>query len=263
MALPPRLISSARKGPAPVAPAPLHRPTMMKQGPLSELQKRIGYSFRNSDLLREALTHSSFIKETSAPGRDNELLEFLGDAVLNFLVTVRLVETFPTADEGELSRIRAGMVAATHLARVARALDLGSYLQLGASEERTGGREKTGLAVNAVEALIAAQFLDGGREAASNFVERFVVPGDLSAARAEFAASNYKGALQEFLQARRLGLAQYRVTAETGAEHQRVFTVAVRVGSRVLSRGSGASKKAAEQEAAQAALHFLRNKYHA
>jgi ribonuclease III len=232
----------------------------MAQVSLEQLQSRIGHEFRNRDLLLEALTHSSFARDASSPTRDNELMEFLGDAVLSFVVTVRLVDAFPDCDEGKLSRARAGLVAATHLRKVASELDLGKFLRLGQSEERTGGREKEGLLVNAVEAVIAAIYCDGGIEPARVFIERFVIPEHLDRDAEEFSAPNYKGALQEHLQAQRQGPMQYRIVEEAGAEHRKVFTVEVRAGGNIIGRGTGWTKKAAEQEAARAALAQMSEK---
>jgi ribonuclease III len=229
----------------------------MAQVSLEQLQERIGYKFRKLDLLLEALTHSSFAREASSPTRDNELMEFLGDAVLSFLVTVRLVEAFPEFDEGKLSRARAGLVAATHLQKVAAELDLGKFLRLGPSEERTGGREKTGLLVNAMEAVIAAIYRDGGIEPAGAFIEQFVIPAHLDGDAEEFSAANYKGTLQEHLQAQRQGPVHYRIVEEAGAEHRKVFTVEVRAAGHIIGRGTGWTKKAAEQEAARAALQQM------
>lgn len=227
---------------------------------LEQLQELIDYRFRNRQLLLEALTHSSFAQESSEQGRDNEQLEFLGDAVLNFLVSVRLVDTFPEYDEGELSRARARLVAAPHLAQVAARLELGEYLRLGRGEEKTGGRTKSALLVNALEALIAALHLDGGLERARLFVDQFVLSADLASSAEDLASVDYKSALQEYLQAEHLGLAEYRVVDEAGPEHQKTFTVEVIAGEDLLARGRGGTKKAAEQQAAQVVLERLGRK---
>lgn len=221
------------------------------------LEKRIGYRFRNRDLLTEALTHSSYAQEVSHPSRDNELMEFLGDAVLNFAVTVRLIETFPKYDEGKLSLARSGLVAASFLRGVAARLELGEYLLLGSAEEKSGGRKKAGIIVDALEALLAAIYRDGGLEAAQRFVEQIILPANLSERVDELLSTNYKGALQEYLQALRQGPAQYRVVEEGGLEHQKTFTVEVKAGGATVARGRGGSKKAAQQEAAKRALAVL------
>jgi ribonuclease-3 len=224
---------------------------------LEELQVRIGYRFEDPQLLLEALTHSSFAQETPSDQRDNEQLEFLGDAVLNFIVSVRLADSFPDLEEGKLSRARARLVAAEHLAQVAGRLQLGEYLRLGRGEEKTGGRAKSNLQVNALEALIAALYRDGGLEAARSFVERFVLPDDLPSQADELFSIDFKSALQEYLQAMKASPAEYRVVAESGPEHQKTFTVEATVNEGRAARGSGGSKKAAEQQAARVLLERL------
>ncbi len=224
---------------------------------LEVLQSHIGYQFRNPQLLLEALTHSSFTQESANDCRDNEQLEFLGDAVLNFVVSVRLADAFPEYEEGKLSRARARLVAAEHLARAATCLQLGEYLRLGRGEEKTGGRSKSNLQVNALEAVIAALFRDGGLDAARSFVERFVIPDDLASRADELFSTDYKSALQEYLQGGKGRPADYRVVEESGPEHQKTFTVEVTVGDQMTARGSGASKKAAEQQAARTLLELL------
>ncbi len=227
---------------------------------LDELQSHIGYRFQNDGILLEALTHSSFAQETTAQLRDNEQLEFLGDAVLNFIVSVRLADVFPHHEEGRLSRARARLVAAEHLARAAARLNLGDYLRLGRGEEKTGGRSKGNLQVNALEALIAALYRDGGLEAARRFVEQFVLPEDLPACADELFSTDYKSALQEHLQAKGCGPAVYRVVEESGPEHQKTFTVEASAGENLTARGMGGSKKSAEQQAAKNLLEFLGRK---
>ena len=232
----------------------------MTENPVHLLEDLIGYRFQNPQLLLEALTHSSYARETPGSCRDNEQLEFLGDAVLNFLVSVALVNAFPEWEEGHLTRARARLVAATHLGRVGARLELGTYLRLGRGEEKTGGRNKSALFVNALEALVAAIFRDGGLEAARLFVAGFILPADLSASGEELFTVDYKSALQEYLQAFRKSPAEYQVVEETGPEHQKTFTIEVSTSDRVVARGRGTSKKAAEQEAARAVLERLREK---
>ena len=232
----------------------------MSENPLHRLQDLIGYRFQNPQLLLEALTHSSYAQESPGNGRDNEQLEFLGDAVLNFLVSVALVNAFPEWEEGKLTRARSRLVAAAHLGQVGTRLDLGSYLRLGRGEEKTGGRNKAALFVNALEALVAALFRDGGLAIAEGFVARFILPADLPACGEELFSVDYKSALQEYLQAGRRSNADYQVVEETGPEHQKTFTVEVVAGGDVVARGRGTSKKAAEQEAARIVLERLREK---
>jgi ribonuclease-3 len=227
---------------------------------LEELQIQIGYQFQNPQLLREALTHSSYAQETCTPAQDNERLEFLGDAVLNFIVSVRLADVFPDYEEGKLSRARARLVAAEHLARAAARLRLGDFLRLGRGEEKTGGRWKNNLQVDALEALVAALYRDGGLDAARDFVERFILPADLTSCADDLFAIDFKSALQEYLQATGASPASYRVARESGPEHQKVFTVEVIAGDNGMARGSGGSKKAAEQQAARNLLESLGRK---
>jgi len=224
------------------------------------LQKTLGYQFRNPWFLLEALTHASFAQESADPARDNEQMEFLGDAVLSFVVSVMLADAFPAWEEGELTRARAHLVAAPHLHSVANRLSLGQYLRLGRGEEKTGGREKPALLVNAVEALVAALYRDGGLPAARDFIARFIVPQDLTAAADELFSVDYKSALQELLQADRIPPAEYRVVEESGPEHQKIFTVEACAGDNLVARGRGASKKTAEQEAARVILETLGRK---
>ena len=227
---------------------------------LEKLQDLIGYQFSNSQLLQEALTHSSYAQEAAEDDRDNEQLEFLGDAVLNFLVSVRLADAFPQIEEGKLSRARARLVAAEHLGKVAAKLDLGDFLRLGRGEEKTGGRTKSNLLVNALEALLAALYRDGGLEVAGRFVEQYVLPANLSGSADELFSTDYKSALQEHLQGERGEPAEYRVVDESGPEHQKTFTVEVAAGENGVARGTGGSKKVAEQQAARTLLERLGRK---
>ena len=224
-------------------------------------QSTIGYQFRNPELLLEALTHSSFAQESCDRPRDNEQLEFLGDAVLTFVVSVMLADTFPDWEEGKLTRARAHLVAAPHLHAVANRLNLGQHLRLGRGEEKTGGRDKPALQVNALEAVVAALYRDGGIEAARGFIGRFIVPQDMGAAASELFSIDYKSALQEHLQAERIHPAEYRVVEESGPEHQKTFTVEALAGDNLVARGRGVSKKAAEQEAARSILAKLGGKF--
>lgn len=224
---------------------------------LKKFQDLIGYPFREPQLLLEALTHSSYTQESPNSGRDNERMEFLGDAVLNMLVSVRLTDTFPEYEEGQLSRARASLVATPHLAKVASRLELGEYLRLGRGEEKTGGREKPALLADALEAVLAAIYQDGGLEPARGFVETFILPADLAAKADELFSIDYKSALQEHLQAGKLGAAEYRVISECGPEHRKTFTIEVSVRKGLLAEGRGASKKSAEQQAAKTMLERL------
>lgn len=233
----------------------------MTKPSLEDLQKVIGHQFRNPDLLIEALTHSSFSSESSGArdglrARDNEQLEFLGDAVLGFVVSAKLADVFPECSEGKLSRAKSRLVATEHLGEVAARLALGDYLRLGRGEEMTGGRSKSRLAVNALEALIAAIYRDGGIRAAQSFITRHILPPDLESSRDLLFTVDYKSALQEYLQAERLGAAAYRILSEAGPEHRKRFVVEVSA-SIWVARGEGGSKKVAQQEAARACLSMV------
>jgi ribonuclease III len=233
---------------------------VMSGASIDDLQQQIGYQFRDPRLLLESLTHSSHAKESGSGSTDNEKLEFLGDAVLNFVVSVRLAETFPDYAEGKLSRARARLVAANHLAQVAARLRLGEFLRLGRGEEKTGGRAKVNLQVDALEAVIAALYRDGGLEAARKFIDRFVIPEGLEQQKDELFSTDFKSALQEHLQAGKGAPVEYRVVDESGPEHQKVFTVEVSVDALPPARGSGGSKKSAEQQAARSLLEQMGKK---
>jgi len=229
----------------------------MNESERAEIEAALGYRFTRPELLECALTHRSFRALDAASGY-NEQLEFLGDAVLGLLLGEYLVRQFPDWTEGALSKTRAKLASAHSLSAVGRRLGLGRYLRLGPGEEKTGGREKRTLLANAYEALVAAVYLDGGLEASARFVrESLVVPAFVRPPES-FAASDHKSALQEWLQARGLRLAAYRVVAETGPDHAKTFLVEVEAGGRALARSEGMTKKEAEQAAAARALERLR-----
>ena len=228
--------------------------------PLEKLQELIGYRFREPKLLLEALTHSSFVNETSDGSRDNERMEFLGDAILNFVVCVRLTDVFPQCEEGKLTLARAKLIAAPHLSEVAARLGVGEYLRLGPGEQNTGGQFKPRLRVNALEALIAALYRDGGLQVAWEFVEKYIMPSDILGSAEELFLMDYKTTLQEHLSAERHVPAEYRVVDEIGPQHQKMFTVEVTAGKNLAARGRGVIKKAAEQQAARALLDQLGKK---
>ena len=226
------------------------------------LERAIGYSFRDTGLLRRALTHRSYAHEMSIAGElaiaDNEQLEFLGDSVLGALVSELLVRQFPLLSEGRLSKLKAHLVSAVHLVEVARALDLGAHLLLGRGEEMSGGRGKRALLADGLEALIAAIYLDTGLEAARAFVERHVA-GDLETQPEgeDLLLSNFKSALQEAAHARGLPLPRYVVVGETGPEHAKTFIVEVRLGRDWVVQAEAQTKKAASQKAAELLLAKL------
>ena len=236
---------------------------------LSELQNRLGHTFRDETLLRLALTHPSVAHESGAaavggdeaPARPahNQRLEFLGDAVLQLVLTRELYEKFPEYEEGPLTKARAKLVNRRTLAEHARALVLGAHLILSHGEEMHGGRERPSALADTFEALLGAIFLDGGFDAAREFILR-----EYSAAFGKLnvlpTLENPKGELQELLQARSPEAPEYHVVSATGPDHDRVFECVVHHGGLELARGRGKSKKAAESDAALAALKKLREK---
>jgi ribonuclease III len=223
---------------------------------LNHLMLRLGYEFRRPDLLDQALRHSSYAHENPEAGPSNEQLEFLGDAVLALTVSHLLLNLFPASSEGELSRRRAALVNARQLAALARELDLGAYLLLGRGEERHGGRKKLSLLADALEAVLAGAFLDGGLAAAQELTRRWF--GPLLAQQEHFAWQDAKTALQELAQARHKIAPTYHLLEESGPGHEKYFRVELRLGDRPLAQGEGPTKKQAEQTAAQRALEALR-----
>jgi ribonuclease III len=225
------------------------------------LERILGHTFRNRELLARALTHKSRIYEKSPDGNvleDNEQLEFLGDSILGFVVSESLVRRFPLFPEGRLSKLKAHLVSAAWLHEVAQELNLGEYLLLGRGEEMSGGREKRALLSDALEALIAALYLDAGIDAVRPLIESRVI-GDLQAPEDGFdsAVTDHKSALQETGQALKLPPPRYAIVAEEGPEHAKMFTVEVRLGKDWSSQAQGMSKKAAGQKAAQQLLQRL------
>jgi ribonuclease-3 len=239
----------------------------MRSDTIETLEARIGHRFRDRELVERALTHSSHAHErepVSSPLADNEQLEFLGDAVLGFVASRLLFERFPDFHEGQLSKLRAHLVSARHLAEVAQRLELGRFLRLGRGEERSGGRSKSALLVNALEALLAAVYLDAGLDAAYQLIRQQVLEPELERLEQQpgggLHATDHKSALQEFLQARALPPPRYSVVSEHGPDHRKVFTVELRVASPAgeqVYRAQGSTKKEAEQHAARQALEKL------
>jgi ribonuclease-3 len=223
---------------------------------LSEFQSRLGYAFRDEGLLRLALTHPSVAHEIGAPSPHNQRLEFLGDAVLQLVLTGELYVKFPEFDEGPLTKARAKLVNRRTLAEHARSLGLGAHLVLSRGEETNGGRERASTLADAFEALLGAIFLDGGFESARGFILREFGEafGKLSVLP---IIENPKGELQELLQARSPEAPEYRIVSATGPDHDREFECTVHHGGVELARGRGKSKKAAESDAALAALKQL------
>jgi ribonuclease-3 len=248
-----------------------------KTGPPSDkaMSSLFGYRFSRPDLLVWALTHRSLAYETNPdtlldPGCDNEQLEFVGDAVLGLAVAESLFRRFPGSREGELTRLRASLVSRRHLGEVAARINLGDLLRLGRGEEQSGGRQKIALLANAIEAVIAALYLDGGLDAARAFIERHIIEPALPDLRLAIEAGDtfsgaigdHKSALQEHLQAIGAGQPQYVLTAQSGPDHQKRFRVEVRIEqdggtSRALAESEGTTKKQAQQEAARIAFERL------
>lgn len=225
----------------------------------AELEQRLGYRFTQEDLLRQALTHKSFAHE-SGTGAHNESMEFLGDAVLGFLITDFIYQDFPALTEGRKSKIKAYLVSATTLSSLALALEIPQFLRLGKGEEKTGGRTKNALSANALEAVVAAIYLDAGIDAVRSFLHPLYSPLIEEIRDGRAVVEDPKTTLQEFLQARNLEPAHYNVTAESGPDHRKTFHVELRVGRRKLGEASGTTKKKAELLAARAALEKLLDK---
>jgi ribonuclease-3 len=223
------------------------------------LQQAIGYRFRDRGLLEHAMTHTSRANEDVSGGvADNESMEFLGDALLGFVVADMLFRDFPRFDEGQKSKTKASVVSTATLAKQADRLQLGDHLLLGRGEEKTGGRRKQALLADTYEALIAAIYLDGGIEHARAFIVREFGPLLDEVRREGVTGQDYKSALQELLQARDMPLPEYRLVGTQGPDHRKLFEIEVGVRGEPLASAIGASKKEAEQEAARAALDKLR-----
>ena len=246
----------------------------MKTRDIAALQDALGYKFSHSELLEQALTHSSQARELEALQAgarrhvsDNEQLEFLGDAVLGLITTEELFIRFPHFSEGQLSKLRAHLVSERHLIRVAQQLQLGEYLRLGRGEEKSGGRSKPALLVDALEAVLGAMYVDTGLEPARGFVLQYVVAPELERIKLdgkELPVTDYKSALQERLQASGRPQPIYVLVKEHGPEHKKTFTVEARLQpadaqgkTEFAGRAEGSTKKNAEQDAARQVLEYL------
>lgn len=228
----------------------------MNKNSEQELRQKINIKFSNPEIFRQALIHRSYLNENPKEPQSNERLEFLGDAILEFLVSQKLFKLFPNLAEGELTALRAKIVNTESLAAVGLELGVGGALYLSRGEEESGGRENKTLLANAIEAIIGAAFLDQGIKSAQAFVEKYIID------KAKFQlAKEYlkdpKSLLQEAIQAQKLPTPVYRKITEVGPDHAKRFTVAVYVGGKVLGRGAGRSLKVAQQEAARIALDQL------
>jgi ribonuclease III len=223
--------------------------------PLADIQQRIAYQFSNTELLERALTHKSYANENRVPYH-NERMEFLGDAVLNLVVSEYLMKTCPDSTEGDLSRLRAAVVSEPALAAIAREIGLGRYILLGRGEEQTGGRDKGSLLANCLEALIASIYLDTGKDSADAFVIRFF-ENIIQKTCTSRGTLDHKTKLQELCQERLRQLPEYKVVSASGPDHQKQFEVEVWIKGQVSGRGIGRNKKEAEQRAAKEAIARL------
>ena len=227
----------------------------MNEHDLDTFMRILGYRFRSPDLLAEALQHSSFVNEQTQPLKSNERLEFLGDTVLNLVISHLLMLRFPDMDEGALSRTRAGLVNEASLAEIAAGLDLGNYVQLGRGEIRTQGRHKKSILSDTYEALLAAVYLDGGFETAFTLLQGHFAERIRESVSPE-VISDYKTRFQEMVQKAGEPPPVYRITAESGPDHDKTFRVSLET-AEYATAGTGKSKKAAEQDAARRAYeHF-------
>ncbi len=217
------------------------------------LARQLGYTFSDGRLLVKALTHKSYANEKLKLGEDNQRLEFLGDAVLGLVVAEALMARLPDATEGELTPRRAALVNETSLASLARRVELGDLLRLGRGEEKNNGRDRSSILADAVEAVVGAAYLDGGYAASRDLVLRWLGPALEKVAEGD-TPDDAKTALQEALQARNENIPVYRIVAEEGPDHAKVFEVEISVRGAVIARGRGRSKKEAEKDAAKRAL---------
>lgn len=231
----------------------------MTQGrDLEELERRLFYHFINPPLLQQAITHKSYLNEVRDRSlKDNERLEFLGDAVLDLVISQILLQRYPETPEGELSKMKARIVSEMALARVARRLEIGRYLLLGRGEEMTQGRTKPSLLANALEAILAAIYLDGGLASVEHVIHQIFKEEIEELLKAE-VITDYKTELQELCQREYESLPTYTVLSETGPDHQKTFEVQLTIKGNVYGHGVGRSKKEAEQQAARQALEKLK-----
>ncbi len=221
---------------------------------METLESKLGYTFRDRKLLENALTHSSYANENHSPGGSNERLEFLGDSILGMVTADYLYKEHPHLPEGDLTRTRAALVCEESLVEVADRLELGTYLRLGKGEDQGGGRERPSIRADAVEALLAAVFLDGGLMEAKKIICRFILDREAE----KGTNRDFKTALQELVQRESGQVLTYRLTGESGPDHAKVFAVTVELNGSPIGQGQGHSKKEAEQMAAQAAMEAIK-----
>lgn len=223
---------------------------------MDRLEKKLDYKFKNKSLLLTAITHSSYANENRAEGiESNERLEFLGDSVLGQVVADHLYLSCPGMPEGQMTRHRAELVCEHSLHEIAQELELGSYIRLGRGEEHTGGRHRESILADAVEAVIAAMYLDGGMDVAREFIHKHLLDG--AKPEREHAINDYKTALQELAQRKPGQTLAYETVDESGPDHRKTFTVAVLLNGKKVGQGIGRTKKEAEQAAAGSALQEL------
>ncbi len=220
---------------------------------MQELEKKIEYSYKNKDLLLQALTHSSYANEKESKHGSNERLEFLGDSVLGVITAEYFYKSFPSMPEGELTKLRSAAVCEKSLYGFAQQINLGDHLFLGKGELNTGGRQRPSILADAFEALIASIYLDGGMEEAQRFVLSFVK----KMGKKKLSFSDYKTTLQEVIQKNPEELLEYVLVGESGPDHNKSFEVEVHLNSNVIGKGKGKSKKIAEQQAAKEALELM------
>jgi ribonuclease-3 len=222
-----------------------------------ELERKLGYHFKNPGLLDRALTHRSYLHVPENENlRANERLEFLGDSVLGLVTSRFLFENFPDNSEGDLTKLKSTLVSEANLSRIAKSICLGKYLNLSEEEEKSGGRERPSIVSDAYEAIIGAVFLDGGLTPAEKIIQNQILRRYLEITTDQ-ALHNYKGELLEYMQALGLGLPQYDLLGEEGPDHQKRFTIAVSVKGKQMGQGMGRNKKEAEQKAARKALENI------
>lgn len=221
------------------------------------LEEKLGYTFDNRELLENALTHSSCANESRGKLQSNERLEFLGDSILGMVVADHLYRNHPDLPEGELTRTRAALVCEESLVEVAEELQLGDYLRLGKGEEAGGGRQRPSIRADAVEAVLAAVYLDGGIGSARRIIQRYILSREVAGLT---KPRDYKTALQELVQRESGQVLRYQLTGEQGPDHNKLFFMEVALNGNAVGAGSGRSKKEAEQMAAKAAIEALKNK---
>lgn len=223
---------------------------------MSDIENIIGYQFHNKELLREALTHSSYANERKAQHiKYNERLEFLGDAVLSIVVSDYIFKHCPELPEGELTKLRASLVCERSLYEFAQKIDLGSYLLLSKGEQHNGGAQRPSILSDAFEALIAAIYIDGGIEPAAKHILNFVIPAIKNSKKKK--VKDFKTTLQEIVQQNPGERLEYVLVGESGPDHNKHFVVEVHLNSNVIGKGGGRSKKEAEQQAAREALELM------